>query len=381
MYLSIQTFQSSVSLNFTSGLKSCFDQLKWLKNERIIKITLFTRCADNEDYQLKLNCLKEFIRTDDAFSFPISIVSQPAINVGISMEVWIMEFVENELQFSFSRTNQSSVLRIENPDYCLLFSNQYSCNQVTFKKNVLDTFNLVDKTLQKEGFEFNEIVRQWNYIENITMLDDISNKQLQNYLIFNDIRTLFYEKSNFINGYPSATGIGIENGGCTIEFIALKQKNGNSVFPITNSLQVDAHNYSEKVLVGNSIAEVKKVTTPKFERAKTLHLNEFGLLFVSGTAAIVGELTVFPENVEKQTITTIENIEHLISVNNLIKNKIVITHQPKLINYRVYLKNESDYDKVKLLCDAHFGIKNGIFVKADICRSNLLVEIEANYSI
>jgi hypothetical protein len=344
-------------------------------------MTLFTDCWDKEDFKVKSLLLNEYVDSKSSFNFPISLVSQPTINGGMTMEAWLLECSENEFSISFSKTNHSSVLCLDNSNYSLLLSNQCSFEHTDFKDNVLSTFNLLDKTLYENGFDYNEIVRQWNYIENITMLDDVEDKQLQNYQIFNDIRTLFYNKSSFVNGYPAATGIGIENGGCRVEVIALKQKNENTVFPITNSLQVDAHKYSEIVLVGNAIAEIKKVSTPKFERAKALHLIDFGLLFVSGTASIVGEQTVFMDNVEKQTITTIENIEHLISVNNLIKNKITVTSYPELINYRVYLKNKSDYKIVKLLCDAHFGIKKSIFVKADICRSNLLVEIEAIYSI
>lgn len=381
MRLSLQCSQSSYYEDFITQIKHCFDQLTLSKNNHIIKITLFTDCLDNEDFKLKTYLLNEFIETKGIFNFPISLVSQPTINGGTSMEAWILECADSELTFSFSKTNQSSVLCLDNPTFSLLLSNQCSFENTDFKENVMTTFNLLDKTLQENGFDYCDIVRQWNYVENITMLDDLADKQLQNYQIFNDIRTLFYNKSDFVNGYPAATGIGIENGGCCIEVIALKQKNEKTVFPITNSLQVDAHNYSENVLVGKAIAEIKKVSTPKFERAKAMYINDFGLLFVSGTASIVGEQTVFPDNVEKQTITTIENIEHLISVNNLIKNKITVTSHPELINYRVYLKNKADYKTVKLLCDAHFGIKKCIFVKADICRSNLLVEIEAIYSI
>ena len=385
MRISIKCLQSPYFEDFITQIKHCLDQLNLLvinnNDYNIVKMTLFTDCWYKEDFKVKSLLLNEYVDSKSSFNFPISLVSQPTINGGMTMEAWLLECSENEFSISFSKTNHSSVLCLDNSNYSLLLSNQCSFEHTDFKDNVLSTFNLLDKTLYENGFDYNEIVRQWNYIENITMLDDVEDKQLQNYQIFNDIRTLFYNKSSFVNGYPAATGIGIENGGCRVEVIALKQKNENTVFPITNSLQVDAHKYSEIVLVGNAIAEIKKVSTPKFERAKALHLIDFGLLFVSGTASIVGEQTVFMDNVEKQTITTIENIEHLISVNNLIKNKITVTSYPELINYRVYLKNKSDYKIVKLLCDAHFGIKKSIFVKADICRSNLLVEIEAIYSI
>ena len=386
MHLSIQCIHSVSAGDFTAQLHSCLVQINTMSDKdqtkrRIVKLTVFTSCIDNEDYLLKMNLLTNILIQCDYSQAPASLINQAAIESETAIEVWILEYVENETIFTFRCNVQSSFLRIDTTNFSCLISNQFSAKQNNFQENGQETFKLLDAILCEQGFEYKEIVRQWNYIENITMLDTVTEKTLQNYQIFNDLRTIHYEKSDFSNGYPSATGIGIANGGCCVEVIALKEKNGNTVFPITNSLQVDAHNYSENVLVGNAIAEIKKVSTPKFERGKSIQLNGNGLIFISGTASIVGEQTVFQDYVTKQTFTTIQNIEHLISVNNLIKNKISVASEPKLISYRVYLKNESDYPEVKSLCDAHFGEKNAIFVKADICRANLLVEIEANYCI
>jgi enamine deaminase RidA (YjgF/YER057c/UK114 family) len=134
-------------------------------------------------------------------------------------------------------------------------------------------------------------------------------------------------------------------------------------------------------LVGNAIEEIKIISTPKFERGKYLQFDDSGFLFISGTASIIGEKTVFTDDIAKQTLTTFNNIDHLVSINNLNKNKISVASKPLLLNYRVYLKNESDYATVKALCDTHYGTNKGFIVKADICRSNLLVEIEANYLV
>lgn len=94
-----------------------------------------------------------------------------------------------------------------------------------------------------------------------------------------------------------------------------------------------------------------------------------------------GEQTIFPGDAARQTTTTLQIIDSFISFNNLNNNKICLNSQPAHVNYRVYLKNHSDYKPIKSLCDDYFGMKNGIFVKADICRSKLLVEIEANYRV
>ncbi|MDP4289969.1 MAG: hypothetical protein Q8908_02720 [Bacteroidota bacterium] len=386
MHLFVQFIHSLSPTDFLTQLHSCFDQIDLVSDNfktkrRIVKITVFTPCADNSDYLLKMNLLKDAIEHFDVCQAPVSLVSQAPIDGGTILEVWLMEYPETGCEFTFNQGEQVSALHLECPDFSCLFSTQYSASHQGFKENTFETFNLLDATLHETGFDYGDIVRQWNYIEDITLLDTVSDEYLQNYQIFNDVRSFFYEQSNFTNGYPAATGIGAANGGCTIEVIALKEKNQNSVKPITNFLQVDAHSYSSTVLVGDAIKELPKASTPKFERGKFIHFGDEGFLFISGTASIIGEKTVYTENVENQTITTIQNIEHLLSTNNLNKNNINNISKPRLHNYRVYLKNESDYPKVKSLCDAHFGPESGFFVKADVCRSNLLVEIEANYGI
>jgi len=384
MKISIQCIKSLSSGGFLTQLHSCYNQLKLVEghttnNRRILKITVFSACADNQDYAQKMKVLKYVLDQFVTIQAPVSFVSQPPMDGKILIEAWILDYKDTGLTFTFKRESQVSVLQLDSLNYSCLIASQYSEMYDSFKQNAGETFKLLDSTLLESNFDYSDIVRQWNYIEDITLEDVSGDRSLQNYQIFNDLRALFYEKSTFTAGYPSATGIGIKNGGCTIEIIALKEKRGNDIFPITNTHQVDAHSYSSNVLTGEYTGEVKTISTPKFERGKFMKFRKEGFLFISGTASIIGENTVYPEDVTKQTLTTIENIDHLISFNNSNHCNKKIDSIPKLKNYRVYLKNEQDYDVVKALCDAHFGIKKGIFIKADSCRSNLLVEIEANY--
>lgn len=386
MHLSIQNVRSNSSGDFLTQLQSCLSQIPNNSgdnkvNQRIVKITVFTVCSDNEDYLGKMNLLIETLSHSDINNTPVSLVCQPPIDCEMMMEIWTFDYSKTAPTFTFKQDKQSAVLHIDSPEFSCLFTTQYSAKHATFKENTLETFSLFDDTLRANGFDYHEIVRQWNYIENIIHLDTGNDKPLQNYQIFNDLRSLYYRKSDFKNGYPSATGIGTEYGGCTIEAIAFKEKKRNSIRPITNSFQVDAHSYSSTVLIGNAIEEVKKISTPKFERGKYMKFGEDGFLFISGTASIIGEQTVYAEDVSKQTLTTIKNIDHLVSRNNLDNNNLYLTSHPRLLNYRAYVKNVSDYLIVKSLCDDHFGKDKGFIVKADICRNTLLVEIEANYLV
>ena len=386
MQLSIHNIQSHSSGDFLIQLQSCLSQIAInsgsnLPNQRIVKITVFTKCSDNGDYLRKMNILNKTLSQSEGLNVPVSLICQPPIDGKTIIEIWTLDNVSTTSTFTFTHDNQSAVLHIDCPEFTCLLSTQYSARHETFKENTLETFSLFDTTLKANGFDYHEVVRQWNYIENIIHIEDGNDKPLQNYQIFNDLRSIYYGKSDFRNGYPSATGIGTQCGGCTIEAIAIKEKNRNSIKPVTNSFQVDAHSYSSNVLIGNAIEEIKRVSTPKFERGKYLQLGEKGFLFISGTASIIGEQTVYAEDVSKQTLTTFKNIDNLVSTYNLDNNYISVTSHPRLLNYRAYLKNESDYPIVKSLCDKHYGTDMGFIVKADICRDNLLVEIEANYLV
>ena len=222
--------------------------------------------------------------------------------------------------------------------------------------------------LEKEGLHMGNVIRQWNYIERITDREN-SGIPRQNYQIFNDIRTKHYNNEVFRDGYPPATGIGVKTGGVAIGFIAISESDEISIRPIGNPQQVNAHQYSDKVLTDGS--------TPKFERAKLVRAGSQNYFLVSGTAAITGELSLYPGDVEKQTIATIENINHLLSKENqkymgldLDVDKMVFSH------LRVYVKHIRDIPSVKTICQSMLSSQSTLYLVSDICRDELLVEIE-----
>ncbi len=232
--------------------------------------------------------------------------------------------------------------------------------------------SLVFKTLQQQldetGFGISDITRQWNYIEGI-----VSNKEdHQNYQVFNDARSQFYQDHFTENGYPAATGIGMMAGGVLIDYIAIKGNNVTNT-PIDNPVQIPAHKYHQNCLMGLPTGDKK--TTPKFERGRYVSLHGEEIVFVSGTAAITGEKTANPGDVEQQTRLTIDNIDSLVSKDNLSKN-ISITGDLKYNYLRIYVKERSDFKKVREICEKRYGNVPMVWLQANICRDDLTVEIE-----
>ncbi len=233
------------------------------------------------------------------------------------------------------------------------------------------------KILHAEDLSIHHIIRQWNYIENIAHVDRESDSH-QNYQDFNNVRSRYYEKGDFRNGYPAATGIGMDTGGVIINFVALSESEDVKVRPIQNPGQVDAHRYSEQVLQGEAPAKC----TPKFERAKVISFNSNHYFYVSGTASILGEKTMHVGDVKKQTLTTIENIYRLFSREN--QDRLGIHFDISEIRFshlRVYVKHQKDIPLVRRICQEKLNSSSMLFLESDVCREELLVEIEGVFTV
>lgn len=221
------------------------------------------------------------------------------------------------------------------------------------------------------GFKTSDIVRQWNYIGNITGYRET----IQNYQAYNDARSLFYQDVQWCYGYPAATGIGAHFNGIIVSCIALKGKSGkeSGIYALGNPLQIAAHAYSSEVLVGSNQNALK--STPKFERAKLVEFADNRFCFISGTASIRGEKSTHVLSPAMQARQTIENINYLISAENL-KRHACPPVLLELCNLRVYIKDEAFYEEIRSIVAAEFPDIPTVYLVTDICRTELLVEME-----
>jgi len=364
-------------------LRNCLQKLKdkikseKLSDKNVIKQTIFLKADNNEDYYQKIINFSSEINNFYKHAPPTSFIAQaPGNNKVVALEV-ILSTASSE-NITYKLLNGIKYTVINFPKYKEIYAAGLTADNK--KDNILKQskyiFKLMENILEKEDLTFSDVVRQWNYIENILEINpDVKGRQ--NYQIFNDIRGINYAKSNFQNGYPASTGIGMTAGGIVIDFIAIKKYPKIQIMPAQNSRQVDAYNYSDEFLIGKPISEVSKKNSPKFERGKLVNFDGSIQIFISGTAAIIGQNVVGKKDIEKQTLETIKNILSIISKKNL--KKLGQTTKLKLNNLsyiRVYIKNEANIPKVKRICEKFFVNVPCFYVVADICRNELLVEIE-----
>ena len=249
----------------------------------------------------------------------------------------------------------------------------------SFSVQSYNVFDVVEKILQIENMPVHSIVRQWNYIEQIAAFDG----EHQHYQDFNDARSFFYNYSQWPEGYPAATGIGTACGGVVVDINAVYADDASiNIDAIDNGWQIAAHAYSQGVLLGEKDPRFQNKTTPKFERAKRVKQEEYEIVYVSGTAAIRGEESLLGVGIEKQAQTTVENIDYLISRENMQKQGVPLFGSSyKLKNCRVYLKDVSFMEKARMVIERLYPDVESIFLLADVCRDELLIEIEGIASV
>jgi enamine deaminase RidA (YjgF/YER057c/UK114 family) len=322
-----------------------------------------------EYHQLLLN-LQSIIFVLRNRRVPITLVPQYLLpEGGLAIEIYTLE----EAEISIKVRNNICYGIIENDEEKMLFFEGIPAADFSdsVSKQSKEVFDKVEDLLSTYGFEVDDIVRQWNYIGSIVSYRDGK----QNYQEFNDARSLYYAKGEWKRGYPAATGIGAVGNCIIVGGIAFKRAKGEGegVYPIDNPLQIAAHVYSKKVLIDD--AENAMKSTPKFERAKLIESERGACCFVSGTAAIRGEESMDASSAKLQTIKTLENIEYLVSKENLVRFGCK-PYDLNLVKLQVFVKNKEDYNEVKAVVEERYPHVQTIYTIADVCRSELLVEIE-----
>lgn len=317
-----------------------------------VRLVFFDNPADREEYHGRLCEIEKEVQRVFPERMPVvSYVAQAPCGGGMIMEVHEWNAAE-------------AVTVKRNHDYLTI---EHRSGKYLFMS--VGSLGRVESVLKAEGMPVSSIVRQWNYIEDIVGMSEAGH---QNYQDFNDARTRFYNTVEWTDGYPAATGIGTVQGGVRIDADALAVYDDSvRVYPLDNPLQVPAHAYSQKVLLGGG-----NKTTPKFERAKAVVYPQGMMIYVSGTAAIRGEESLAGVGVEKQAVATLENITYLISHRNLTGAGININREACLQYLRVYLKRTEDEACVRSILEKACPGLPVACVVADVCRDELLIEME-----
>jgi enamine deaminase RidA (YjgF/YER057c/UK114 family) len=108
-----------------------------------------------------------------------------------------------------------------------------------------------------------------------------------------------------------------------------------------------------------------------------VRLGEQTLLFISGTASIVGHQTLHGGDVAAQTRECLHNIAAIVGEANRLEPDAGFRLDQ--LAYKVYVRHLADYAVVRAaMAEIIAAPMTAVFLQADICRADLLVEIEAS---
>ena len=231
------------------------------------------------------------------------------------------------------------------------------------------------RLLPDAGARFDQVLRTWLCLGGI--VDD--DGPTQRYKELNRARADVYQYVPFLDdrlpqgyagpAFPASTGIGTAGRSINLSALAVISDADHVVaVPLENSRQTSAYAYSPTY----------SPTSPKFSRGLALCHGADATLFISGTASITNSETRHAGDVVAQAHETLENITALISEDNLRRHGLPGrgTTLEGLGVARVYVKRPQDYAQVRAVCEQRLGAVPATYVVADVCRPDLLVEIE-----
>jgi enamine deaminase RidA (YjgF/YER057c/UK114 family) len=205
------------------------------------------------------------------------------------------------------------------------------------------------------------LIRIWNYLPDINLEADGDER----YRHFNSARQLAFRNSGraTMGTVPAASALGSPAGSpISIYFLAARRP----PMMIENPRQTSAYHYPPKF--GRH--------SPIFSRACMLSESAGTNLFVSGTASIVGHETIHQGDVAAQTRETMTNINALLGE----ANRVVGSARYSLdgLKFKVYVRQPSDLGAIEDALSKSLQSSTPIvYLQADVCREDLLVEIEA----
>lgn len=366
--------------DFETEWKQCLKKLDEKTDDtRFFKLVIFVSANNYQQYQDRYFYIKGALEAYFVTECPaFTVLVQPPENRDIVIEAGYVD--GPDIQVTYKSAPNIPYVVLEGAGFKEIWGcglgNWHTSDSV--EEDSVRAFESMLGILNQEGMVMDQVVRQWNYIGEILKVEKREDKEIQNYQVFNEIRNRYYRKHRQRQDFPSATGIGTKFPGVSVDFCAVDETSDEvESIAVGNDKQQDPYAYGQEVLIGSALNAKAPKQPPQFERARLLHLPVSSTLFLSGTASIIGQETVGVGDVVKQTHVTIDHLQTLAAQSNVMKfasQRISNEGEWKLL--RAYVKNKEDFSVVRQICSERFPSFPAVFVQADICRDNLLVEIE-----
>lgn len=202
--------------------------------------------------------------------------------------------------------------------------------------------------------------RIWNYFPHINDEED----GLERYQRFclGRHRALTEVLADFPSSLPAATAVGTKSGPLQLMFLAGTQPATH----LGNPRQLNAYEYPRQY----------GPRSPSFARATLTRSEEDCRLYLSGTASVVGHASRHAGLPRTQTEETIRNIQAVFEQAQHAAGFDLFGTQRQAL-YKVYVRDSASLSEIqKAIIPSPLAHEQVLFLQSDLCRKELLVEIE-----
>lgn len=282
-------------------------------------------------------------------------VDLPILAGGAGGELWLSRFPvqhgwEGDIGWAENGAMLMMQLRVDEPALG------------NMEEAVCEAYLRIAAFLQRRGYP--ELWRVWHYLGEINEGEGDAERYRR--FCVGRYRAVA-GNADFESRLPAATAIGTRGGGLQLVVLAGKRAG----WQVENPRQVSAFRYPRPY----------GQRSPSFSRATLLPWADGPHLLVSGTASIVGHATAFAGDVEAQLRQTHGNVQALLAhaVHTRLPGREAREFAAE--SYIVYLRDPADLPRVAATLEELFGDAPRRVVIGDICRRELLIEVEAAYRL
>jgi chorismate lyase/3-hydroxybenzoate synthase len=213
----------------------------------------------------------------------------------------------------------------------------------------LELFDHIEKT----GYP--HLIRVYHYLPRITQ-DETG---VERYRRFNLGRhEAFVARGRDVARSPAASALGAQASPALVYFLAARRP----AIPIENPRQVSAFSYPPQ----------HGPRSPTFTRAAVAAHGGRRMLFLSGTASIVGHESRHPGDIAAQTREMIANIHALFEACKAMAAPVL----PDSSRLKAYIRHPEHWPVVRDILSEYLPAAQAVALQADVCRPELLVEVD-----
>ena len=286
-------------------------------------------------------------------SHPLAWAGMPLLDGAAPIELWTSEqpvIAERIGPLTFAR----------NRDVLFgCFTADSPADFASFEARIQEAYARLLTLIDSEGYP--HLLRVWNYFPGIGERQG----ELDRYMVFcrGRYQALEGHYGKLIRWLPAASAVGTRHGGIVIYFMASRTPGQHRENPRQMSAYCYPTQYGPK--------------SPSFARATLVRGATSDSLYISGTASIVGHASLHPGDPAAQLEETLANIKALID-SAATEEGAHFSGFASITHLKAYIRRAQDFPLIRArLDDLLPKTTQCLYLEAEICRPELLLEIEA----